>query len=190
MDKQKKVLLKIDETNNFNRKETFTKSDRKRVTEKLSRTKERNDPPGKTNFRELADRKKRNDGCGSVLPSSDPNSPLSWYIPSEPSSRSGSKNSEVMEDVPHQAKPSQGSQANIRTRTSSVSNQQSFGWSHQSHQSKYKNKHFAQMFPSRQASQDSDIPPSQCRGSQTGRSLLRMYLRKVDYDFINFYSVY
>merc|ERR1711953_1179404 len=36
------------------------------------------------------------------------------------------------------------------------------------------------MYPSRQTSQDSDLPASQCRGIQTGRSLLRMYLRKAD----------
>ena len=55
-DKHKKVLLKISETNNFNRNETFTKSDRRRVSEKIS----------KTNFREVADRKKKNDNCSSI----------------------------------------------------------------------------------------------------------------------------
>lgn len=37
------------------------------------------------------------------------------------------------------------------------------------------------MYPSRQASQDSDSgPPNQCRAIQTGNSLLRMYLKKAD----------
>ena len=166
-DKHKKVLLKISETNNFHRNETFTKSDRRRVSEKIC----------KTNFREVADRKK-NDNCSSILPPSAPDSPMSWYIPSEPSSRSGSNNSELIEDGrPPPPSASQASQANIRAKASS--NPQSFGWPGQ--QTKSKNKHFGQMYPSRQPSQDSDLPASQCRGIQTGRSLLRMYLRKVDY---------
>ena len=169
----KKVLQKISETNNFHRNETFTKSDRRRVSEKIS----------KTNFREVADRKKKTEHCSSLLPPSAPNSPMSWYIPSEPSSRSGSNNSELIEDgrpPPPPSSASQACQANIRTRASS------FGWPghhNPGHQAKSKNKHFGQMYPSRQASQDSDLPASQCRGIQTGRSLLRMYLRKVDYYY-------
>ena len=166
-DKHKKVLLKIDETNNaLNRNETFTKSERKRLTEKISRNKPRTDP-GKTNFRELADRRARHEPL--------PTSPQSWYIPSEPTSRSGS--SELIEDASPKARTSQGSQATLRAGRSSASNQQNFGWNGQ--QSKTRNRHFGQMYPSRQPSQDSDIPPSQCRGIQTGSSLLRMYLRKV-----------
>ena len=169
-DKHKKVLMKIDETNNLNRNETFTKSDRKRVTEKISKSNPRTEA-GKTNFREVADRKRRTEDPVLSVPSS----PLSWYIPSQSNSRSGSNNSELIEDSRHQA-----CQANIRARASSVSNQQSFGWNGPGQQSKSKNRHFGQMCPSRQTSQDSDTPPSQCRGIQTGRSLLRMYLRKVE----------
>ena len=180
-DKHKKVLMKISETTNFNRTETFTKSDRRRVTEKIS----------KTNFREVADRKKKNESnYSSILPPSAPNSPMSWYIPSEPSSRSGSNNSQLTEDgrTPPPVQSSQASQANIRARASSVSNpQQSFGWNGQ--QARSKTKHFGQMYPSRQPSQDSDLPASQCRGIQTGRSLLRMYLRKVD-CYYHHYSDY
>ena len=117
-DKHKKVLMKIDETNNLNRNETFTKSDRKRVTEKISKSNPRTEA-GKTNFREVADRKRRTEDPVLSVPSS----PLSWYIPSQSNSRSGSNNSELIEDSRHQA-----SQANIRARASSVSNQQSFGW--------------------------------------------------------------
>ena len=179
-DKHKKVLLKISETNNFNRNETFTKSDRRRVSEKIS----------KTNFREVADRKKKNDNCSSILPPPDPNSPMSWYIPSEPSSRSGSNNSQREEARPA-AQSSQASQVNLRARASSVSNKQSFGWNGQQagQQAKSKTKHFGQMYPSRQHSQDSDLPASRCRGIQTGRSLLRMYLRKVvKYYYYHYYK--
>ena len=169
-DKHKKVLLRIDETNNaLNRNETFTKTERKRITEKISRNKPRTDP-GKTNFREVADRRARHEDSGPLM-----SSPQSWYIPSEPNSRSGS--SELIEEDSPKARRSEGSQANVRGRTSSVSNQQNFGWNGQ--QSKAKNRHFGQTYPSRQPSLDSEIPTSQCRGIQTGSSLLRMYLRKV-----------
>ena len=144
-DKHKKVLVKISETNNLNRNETFTKSDRRRVSEKICK-----------------------------ISQSAPNSTMSWYIPSEPSYRSVSNDSEFIEDV---RPPAHSSQANIRAN--SVSNQQSFGWN--GYQDKSKNKNFSQMYPPRQASQDSHLPASQSRGIQTGRSLLRMYLRKVDY---------
>ena len=182
-DKHKKVLQNISETNNFTRNETFTKSDRRRVAEKIS----------KTNFREMADRKKKNENNStSILPPSAPDSPMSWYIPSEPSSRSVSNNSELIEDVRPPAQASQSSQTNLRTRASSVSNQQSFGWNGQQARqaTKSRNKHFSQMYPSRQTSQDSDLPASQCRGIQTGRSLLRMYLRKVIRHVIDYSLFY
>merc|ERR1719336_2275836 len=68
-DKHKKVLLRIDETNNaLNRNETFTKTERKRITEKISRNKPRTDP-GKTNFREVADRRARHEDSGPLMSS-------------------------------------------------------------------------------------------------------------------------
>ena len=152
-EKHKKVLLKISETNNFNRNETFTKTDRRRVSGQISKTKN-----------------------SSILPQSATNSPMSWYIPSEPSYRSVSNDSELKEDVRPPAQSSQASQANIRAN--SVSNQ-SFGWNR--YQDKSKNKNFSQMYPPTPASQDSNLPASQCRGIQTGRTPLQMYLRKVDY---------
>ena len=141
---------------------------------------------GTTNFREVADKKKRNEVCCSILPPSNPNSPFSWYIPSDPPSRSNSNNSDKMtpsrqnsvESPPMVA--SKATNFNQRSRASSMSNTNhynSFGWN--SNRAN-RNKHFGQMYPSRQASQESDIVPSnQCRGIQTGNSLLRMYLKKV-----------
>ena len=133
-EKHKKVLLKISETNNYNRNETSTKTDRRKVSEQICMTKN-----------------------SSILPQSAPNSPMSWYIPSEPSSRSVSNNSELIEDVRPPAQASQSSQTNLRTRASSVSNQQSFGWNGQQARqvTQSRNKHFSQMYPSRQTSQDS-----------------------------------
>jgi len=43
-----------------------------------------------TSFREVADRRARG-GDSPVLPRSGPNSPMSWYIPSDPPSRATSK---------------------------------------------------------------------------------------------------
>ena len=144
-----------------------------------------------TNFREVADRKKRNEKCISILPHSNSNSPSSWYIPSDPPSRSQSNNSVRMPSSrqnsvdtdtspPPQMSSKENQTSDLRARASSVSTHpHSFGWTgHSSRGSKA--RHFGQMYPSRQASQDSDIPPpNQCRGIQTGSSLLRMYMKKV-----------
>ena len=147
-----------------------------------------------TNFREVADRKKRNEKCCSILPHSNSNSPSSWYIPSDPPSRSQSNNSirmpssrqnsvETDTSPPPQMSSKENQTSDLRARASSVSTHpHSFGWTgHSSRGSKA--RHFGQMYPSRQASQDSDIPPpNQCRGIQTGSSLLRMYMKKVTYS--------
>lgn len=147
-----------------------------------------------TNFREVADRKKRNEKCISILPHSNSNSPSSWYIPSDPPSRSQSNNSVRMPSSrqnsvdtdtspPPQMSSKENQTSELRARASSVSTHpHSFGWTgHSSRGSKA--RHFGQMYPSRQASQDSDIPPpNQCRGIQTGSSLLRMYMKKVRYS--------
>ena len=135
--------MKISETNNYNRNETSTKTDRRKVSEQICMTKN-----------------------SSILPQSAPNSPMSWYIPSEPSYRIVSNDSELKEDVRPPAQSSQASQANIRAK--SVTNQ-SFGWN--GYQDKSKNKDFSQMYRPRPAFQDSNLPASQCRGIQTGRIL-------------------
>ena len=208
-------MLEVDESG-ISRKDTFTKSERKRITEKLGGGKEglngsvnasRHRPKlvhdveitrynkekmTTTSFKEVADKKKRNE-VNPILPASNSNSPLSWYIPSDPPSRSNSKNSdnspnqfsrqnsnEYEYSSPPPATTCRSSQANLRTRASSVSTYHpSSGNSNR--YSHVKSRHFGQMYPSRQASQDSEIPQNQCRGIQTGSSLLRMYLKKVLY---------
>ena len=89
----------------FNRNDTYTKSDRKRVTEKLAAKAEAAAVQGmrrrtsstptaaKTNFKEMADRRRSKEGGGSILRQTPPtSSALSWYIPSDPPSRLGQLN--------------------------------------------------------------------------------------------------
>lgn len=85
--KHKKSQLPMKE--NYDKNETFSKSERK----KFSDYRQHYDN-STTNFKEVADRKKRNEGCCSILPPSNSNSPFSWYIPSDPPSRSNSNNSD------------------------------------------------------------------------------------------------
>ena len=176
--------------------ETFAKSEKKVSVKSLSNNTfnsfhDRYKQRSTTNFREVADRKKRNGKCCSILPPSNSNSPSSWYIPSDPPSRSQSNNSvrmpssrqnsvETDTSPPPQMSSKENQTSDPRSRASSVSTHpHSFGWTGHSTRGS-KARHFGQMYPSRQASQDSDIPPpNQCRGIQTGSSLLRMYMKKV-----------
>lgn len=176
--------------------ETFAKSEKKVSVKTLSNNTfnsfhDRYKQRSTTNFREVADRKKRNGKCCSILPPSNSNSPSSWYIPSDPPSRSQSNNSarmpssrqnsvETDTSPPPQMSSKENQTSDPRSRASSVSTHpHSFGWTGHSTRGS-KARHFGQMYPSRQASQDSDIPPpNQCRGIQTGSSLLRMYMKKV-----------
>ena len=180
-----------------NRNETVAKFDQKVPMKTLSNNAynsfhDRYKQRSTTSFKEVADRKKRNEGCCSILPPSHPNSPSSWYIPSDPPTRSQSnnsvrmpssrQNSVEMEASPPPQMSTKENQTDVRSRTGSVSNHpHSFGWTgqtgHGSRQSKA--RHFGQMYPSRQASQDSEIPTPRSRGIQTGNSLLRMYMKKV-----------
>ena len=66
--------------------ETFAKSEKKVSVKSLSNNTfnsfhDRYKQRSTTNFREVADRKKRNGKCCSILPPSNSNSPSSWYIP-------------------------------------------------------------------------------------------------------------
>ena len=112
-------------------------------------------------------------------------------MPYDPPSRSQSTNSEISNQIfeqnsfeeeyigyssPPRVTACQSSQTSIRSRASSVSTDQSHV---RIQHGKVKSRHFGQMYPSRQQSQDSDAPSNQCRGIQTGSSLLRMYLKKV-----------
>ena len=179
--------------------ETFAKSEKKVSVKSLSNNTfnsfhDRYKQRSTTNFREVADRKKRNGKCCSILPPSNSNSPFSWYIPSDPPSRSHSNNSvrmpssrqnsvETDTSPPPQMSSKENQTSDPRSRASSVSTHpHSFGWTGHSTRGS-KARHFGQMYPSRQASQDSDIPPpNQCRGIQTGSSLLRMYMKKVSFS--------
>eukprot|EP00092_Neocalanus_flemingeri_P049575 GFUD01057017.1.p1 GENE.GFUD01057017.1~~GFUD01057017.1.p1 ORF type:complete len:654 (+),score=166.81 GFUD01057017.1:99-1964(+) len=216
-DEKKKFQLDAEDDTCFSRNDTFTKSDRRRISEKLSNnnSNKMENPTGKkkggncakkldnnqdmssskdrmtTSFREVADKKRRNEGS-SIIRSSNPNSPLSWYIPSDPPSRCQSKSSENSNQISRQNSSEQeyygysspppvtacrSSQTSVRSRASSVSTSQTNG---RNHHEKLKHRNFGQMYPSRQQSQDSEAPTNQCRGIQTGSSLLRMYLKKAD----------
>ena len=102
-DGKKKSGLPDDECG-MSRNDTFTKSERRRISEKLSKSSSRLVGPGQesgnpartkvgascdktntkekmtTSFKEVADKKRRNE-VSAVLSSSNSNSPLSWYIP-------------------------------------------------------------------------------------------------------------
>lgn len=164
--KQKNPQLQRNKTEIFDRNETFTKSDRKRITEKLAGNnkygysghgKDRQNQKSTTNFREVADRKMKSEGCCSILPPSQRDSPSSWYIPSDPPSRSQSislhtraayrQNS--VEDEVTAAKPSR----------------HSFGWSPQ---------------VSRGTRTQARTSHQHQQATQTGNSLLRMYMKKAN----------
>ena len=211
-DEKKKLKLTEEEECGISRKDTFTKTERRRISEKLGKgssptagngqesinyTRAKSLPDGDkshkqekmtTSFKEVADKKRRNE-VSAVLTPSNSNSPLSWYIPSDPPSRSNSKNSDNSNQISRQnsyeheyygysspppVTACRSSQTNVRSRASSVSTNQSH-----SRNPHVKSRHFGQMYPSRQQSQESEVPPNQCRGIQTGSSLLRMYLKKV-----------
>ena len=208
-EEKKKPELPEDESG-MSRNDTFTKSERRRISEKLSkkfvkngqesvnaggskagagRDKTNTKEKMTTSFKEVADKKRRNE-VNAVLSSSNSNSPLSWYIPSDPPSRSNSKNSDTSNQFSRQnsyehehygySSPPpitecRSSQTNVRSRASSVSTHHP----HKNKNSHAKSRHFGQMYPSRQQSQESEVPSNQCRGIQTGSSLLRMYLKKV-----------
>jgi len=214
---KEKVKLREDEVDSgFSRNDTFTKSDRRRISEKISNKNSNSPVNGQgnvkgsnyktkietgletssakekmtTSFKEVADKKMRNES--SPILNSNPNSPLSWYIPSDPPSRCQSKNSENSNQVSRQnsyeheyygysspppVTACRSSQTSLRSQASSVSIDQSQA---RIQHGKIKSRHFGQMYPSRQHSQDSEAPSNQCRGIQTGSSLLRMYLKKAD----------
>ena len=164
--KQKNPQLQRNKTEIFDRNETFTKSDRKRITEKLAGNnkygysghgKDRQNQKSTTNFREVADRKMKSEGCCSILPPSQRDSPPSWYIPSDPPSRSQSISL-------HTRAAHRQNSVEDETVTAARPSRHSFGWSGQ---------------VSRGTRTQGRSSHQHQQATQTGNSLLRMYMKKV-----------
>lgn len=136
-----------------------------------------------TSFKEVADRKLRQE-TSPVLTRSGPNSPMSWYIPSDPPSRATSKlSTNSRQTSVEESANSQGSYGSPPPATSSRGDQTSRGGSETFRAPRPTlphSRHFGHQMPSRQASQGSPPPASRNQGMQTGSSLLKMFLKKAD----------